>query len=252
MASIEFIQKRITGKEKELEKLNKKLERIRKAEAFNWADGHNPYYYNERDLKWCLKDIEAAKEALDGYMAQLATENDKANSRNVPAITEFLDAWKARCTEWYMRRYEAWKEAKVAYRKWLEECNYYKYVNNYRWKYDNRELWKEYQKEYDKKHADFRLAWNQIEKLAGEKCGYAQAVENMLDADYRAKYDWLLDQVTGITGEITDAASLRVAETGELNGFITGKKGIAKVNTFSAGGWNIQCFHYRTKVTKAA
>lgn len=252
MASIEFIQNRIAGKEKELEKLAKKLERIRKAEAFNWADDHNPYYYNERDLKWCLRDIEAAKEALEGYKAQLATENDKANSRNVPAITEFLDAWKARCTEWYMRRYEAWKEAKAAYRKWLEECNYYKYVNNYRWKCDNRDLWKEYQKEYNEKNASFRMAWNQVEKLASEKCGYEKAVENMLDADYRAKYDWLLDQVTCITGEITDAASLRVAETGELNGFITGKKGIAKVNTFSAGGWNIQCFHYRTKVTKAA
>ena len=31
MASIELIQKRITGKEKELEKLTKKLERINKA-----------------------------------------------------------------------------------------------------------------------------------------------------------------------------------------------------------------------------
>ena len=30
MASVEFINKRIAGKEKELDKLNKKLERIRK------------------------------------------------------------------------------------------------------------------------------------------------------------------------------------------------------------------------------
>lgn len=252
MASIEFIQKRITGKEKELDKLTKKLERIRKAEAFNWDDGHNPYCYNERDLKWCLRDIEEAQKALDDYKAQLATETDKANSRNVPAITEFLDTWKARCTEWYARRYEAWKEAKGAYRKWLEECNYYKYVNNYRWKCDNKDLWKEYQKEYNSKAQDFRMTWNQIEKLAGADCGYEKAVEKMLDDEYRSKYDWLLEQVTDITGEITDAKALRVAETGELNGFITGKRGTAKVNTFGAGGWNIQCFHFRTKVTKAA
>ena len=64
MASVEFITKRIEGKEKELEKLTKKLERIRKAEATGWTV--NPYYYHESDLKYTLRDIEAAQKALDG------------------------------------------------------------------------------------------------------------------------------------------------------------------------------------------
>ena len=100
MASAEFIAKRIEGKEKELEKLNKKLQRICKVEAQNWADP-NPYYYSERDLKYTLRDIEEAQKALDGYKAQLIAETEKANSRNVPAIVEFLNGWKRRVSEHY-------------------------------------------------------------------------------------------------------------------------------------------------------
>ena len=94
MANAEFIQKRIEGKEKEIEKLNKKLERIFKAEATNWEK--NPYWYSERDLVITQKDIKAAQVALDGYKAQLEVEIEKANSRNIPAILEFLAQWKAR------------------------------------------------------------------------------------------------------------------------------------------------------------
>ena len=95
MASIEFIAKRIEGKEKELDKLNKKLARIRKVEAQNWEDP-NPYYYSEYDLKCTMKDIEAAQKALDDYKAQLIAENEKAASRNVQVIIDFLNGRKQR------------------------------------------------------------------------------------------------------------------------------------------------------------
>lgn len=249
MASIEFIQKRITGKEKELDKLTKKLARIRKAEAGNW-ETDNPYCYNEYDLKWCLKDIEAARISLADYKAQLIDEQNKAASRNVPAITAFLDAWKARCTEWYARRYDAWKVACTERRKAIEESEYTKRLNDWQWKRENRDEWKRIDYEYREAEKEFRQTWGGIANLAHSTEGFDKAVQKMLDADYRAKYDWMLDQVIGITGEITDASCLTVAETGELNGYITGEKGTAKIDTFSAGGWNIQCFHYRTQVRK--
>lgn len=105
MASIEFINKRIAGKEKELDKLTKKLERIRKAEAHNCDDAHNPYLYSEYDLKWCLKDIEAAQKALDGYKVQLVVESEKANSRNVKVLVDFLNAWKKRNFKFYTQEF---------------------------------------------------------------------------------------------------------------------------------------------------
>lgn len=62
MASIDFIQKRIAGKEKEINRLEKKLARIRKAEASGWED--NPYYYSEHDPLWAQRDLEAARQGL--------------------------------------------------------------------------------------------------------------------------------------------------------------------------------------------
>ena len=49
MASIEFITKRIEGKQAEIAKLEKKIARIEKAKATGLEV--NPYYYREDDLK---------------------------------------------------------------------------------------------------------------------------------------------------------------------------------------------------------
>ena len=114
MASIEFIQKRITGAETKLEKLNKKLERIQKAKASNWEV--NPYYYHESDLKYTTRDIEEAQKALEGYKAQLEAENEKANSRNVKVILEFLEMWKTRVRQYYMSGLEAYYRDNTAVR----------------------------------------------------------------------------------------------------------------------------------------
>lgn len=99
MASTDFIQKRIAGKEKEIDKLEKKLARIWRAKESNWEN--NPYFYDERDLIWTRQDLEAARQGLAKYQAELEAALEKANSRNVPAILEFLEIWKQRCTEFY-------------------------------------------------------------------------------------------------------------------------------------------------------
>ena len=99
MASIDFIQKRIAGKEKEIDKLEKKLARILRAKESNWEN--NPYFYDERDFIWAQRDLETARQGLAKYQAELEAALEKANSRNVLAILEFLEIWKQRCTEFY-------------------------------------------------------------------------------------------------------------------------------------------------------
>ena len=99
MASVEYITKRIEGKQKEITKLEKKLERINKAKETNWEV--NPYYYTERDISSTEKELEEAQKALARHEAELVTETEKTNSRNVQAIVEFLEGWKNRMREWY-------------------------------------------------------------------------------------------------------------------------------------------------------
>ena len=84
MASVEFLQRRVDSKKVEIEKLHKKLDRIRKAEASGWKN--NPWGYDEDDLKWTTKDLEVARAALEGYQFKLAEAVEIAESRNVAAI----------------------------------------------------------------------------------------------------------------------------------------------------------------------
>ena len=271
MASIEFIQKRIAGKEKEIDKLAKKIERIRKAEATGWKV--NPYYYDESDLRSALRDLEDAQKALDDYRAQLATEQDKAQSRNVPAILEFLETWKKRVFGYYDKDLRAAFEAQERVHRLGEE------TRKHRWGTTEYEAAKaSYEtahKEYHEKlHGYYRDLTPEEKKMPKYRYEYRIKVkygewehinhyyeptyeesiaklQKELDQEADRKYDFIIERTTAITGKITDASCLTVGAKCDLNGYIIGEKGTANVQTIGAGGYNIQCFHFRTLINRA-
>lgn len=254
MASIEFIQKRITGKEKELDKLTKKLERIRKAEAGNW-ETNNPYYYSEYDLKHCLKDIEAAQKVLDDYKAQLEAENEKANSRNVQVIIDFLNAWKERNIKFYTDSFDRYLKALEEYHQKSQE--HADWWNGGGWNDPNK---KAIDEEYNQYRRWFHEVWHFIFPYEIRKCNpetrkYERKLDlekltKVLDQEANRKYDFIIERTNAIVGTITDASSLKIGAKDDLNGFITGTKGKAKVQTIGAGGYNIQCYHFRTLINE--
>ena len=71
-----------------------------------------------------------------------------------------------------------------------------------------------------------------------------------IDQAKQEKIAALTIAVQDITGDITDARMLTIANNGCLNGVIHGVNGSAHVETILAGGYNIQCLHYRTLVHK--
>lgn len=251
MAGIEFITKRVEGKRKEVAKLENKLSRILKAKASNWED--NPYYYGEDELKWTTKDLENAREALAKYEAQLTAETEKAASRNVTVILEFLEKWKSNVMEWYAERFDRYLEAlEEYYAKSSEHCEWF---NHGGWRQENA---KEIEKEYDKFRRDFKKRWGEMERyelpiLNKETRQYDKTfnrakLQKELDIEANAKYDDIIERTNAICGKITDARGLWVSAKGDLDGIIIGERGQAKVQTIGAGGYNIQCFHFRTLV----
>lgn len=243
MASIEFITKRIEGKRKEITKLEGKLARIEKAQASNWEI--NPYYYNESDLKWTKKDLEAARKGLAEYEAQLTAETEKANSRNVPAILEFLEAWKARVEGWYVETFPKYLEARA--KRYAENREYIDFVISHGGK--------EYWEERDARRAAEKDAEKAYNRTCGEFIRYNDhdalniaLLKKDLEQEAAAKYDDIVERTNAICGTITDATGLRVGLKGDLDGFVIGDRGTAKVQTIGAGGYNIQCFHFRTLV----
>lgn len=260
MASIEFLQNRIKGAELNLEKLNKKLERIRKVEAQNWEDP-NPYYYSEYDLKSTLKEIEQAQKSLESYKSKLQAETEKANSRNVQPILDFLEYWKCEVRRWYdaqlVKYIAATKEYYAADKAF---CDWY---NHDRWQAPieerkareaaNRRLMKEYRDTWN-------FMFDYIARVGGETVLDNAKLQKMLNREAELKYDDIVERTNAIVGQITDASQLRVSAKGELNGIIVGTRGSAKVETIGAGGYNDtvildsgrhgQIFHYRTLIHK--
>lgn len=267
MATVEFIQKRINGKEAELKTLSNRLVRITDAKNSNWEK--NPYNYNEYDLRATVTDIEKATKQLNSYKEQLQEIVDKNNSRTVAPILEFLDSWKRRVFLQYheglssyyddisilealrsavvelpkgAEREECERKRKEFSTKFREECigtfepipeddpGYRKYYNVKRKVKTGKYEWL---KDYFK--------YSTIDDAE-------RALTTHLETEANNKYDYLIERVCKIVGTITDASNLCISDSGELNGVIQGSTGKASVSTIGAGGYNIQIFHYRTLI----
>lgn len=244
MASVEFITKRIEGKEKAVAKIEKKIERINKAKATNWEK--NPYFYSEIDLERAEKELAKEIEALNKYRAELKIAEEKANSRNVKVIVDFLNDWKEKTACYYE---EAFAEYLEALEEYYEESRIYCDWFNCG---ARRKASKEERTEYTRKHREwvkaFRQEWNWITIYEEGNELNRTKLNRDLENEANRKYDFIIERTNAIAGEIKDASNLHIGKDGELNGYIIGERGTAKIQTIGAGGWNIQRYHFRTLV----
>ncbi len=268
MATIAFLEKRIDGAKKNITKLEKKLARIEAAQVTGWEK--NPYMYSESDLRNTKLDLGEAEARLAVYERELAVETKKANSRNVAPILEFLDRWKKTCAEFYHERLaEAFAERNAIWRLQAEADaagygtdTYYELLElvQARRQAYNEALNGKYEKvsaerwgrtiTTTKKVKDGK--WEAIKPYMEKDLETSMAkLRKDLDREADQKYDFIIERTCAIVGEITDASGLTVGSKGDLNGYIIGTDGKVKVQTIGAGGYNIQCFHFRTLINKA-
>lgn len=245
MASVEFITKRIEGKEKEIAKLTKKMERIIKAQESNWED--NPYCYGERDLIATQKDMEKATAKLEEYKAQLAEAQEKEDSRNVAVIIEFLNNWKANGMEFFKSMVPEYNKA---LRRYFDADNQYCEWFNTRRRNSTLAEREAMGKAHREEKEAFRNTWGWIMPYMERDTLNTEKLQKDLDREADRKYDFIIERTNAIVGQITSADELVISDNGELNGFIKGTNGTAKVQTIGAGGYNIQKFHFRTLVSK--
>lgn len=246
--------KKIEGKQKAVESLNKKRARIEAAKATNWEK--NPYWYDEHDLIMVDEELKVAEQMLAKLKADLLEYDEKANSRNIPQMVEFLNQWKESCyiyymdaiTNYFVRMSEIREAIRAAYesgeipedikakqRKLKEDFNGYYELGKDAWGCDTKI-----------KHAGkYEYARSYI--VDNEEYAKQKLLKD-LEAEYNRKYDFIIERTNAIVGQITDATNLTITN-GELNGVIIGTRGVARVTTIGAGGYNIQKFHFRTLVS---
>ena len=149
---------------------------------------------------------------------------------NLKEIKEFINQWKVRAINYYKEALDNYKEEKK------QLINYG--VGSDEYKRKKLELIEKYGK------------WIMGDlALRSPKDAHEQIVKT-IERDGEAKEKMLIKRVNKEVGSIVKAISLSVGVNGELNGYIKGENGTCRIETIYAGGYNIQCLHYRVLVHK--
>jgi flagellar motor component MotA len=165
--------------------------------------------------------------------------------QSIPVIDEFLKQWKKKALEYYNNVIDGYMAIE-------------KEINNTIEKYNRRfSLSEEERKQVIKDHNE---KWEKVKRYRENNktalsiiSGYhpkerEERLNKALDKEVERKKKTLIARIEKKAGNILDANGLCIASNGEINGTITGSIKTVCVNTIYAGGYNIQCLHYRVLV----
>lgn len=304
---IEVAQARVEKAKASVERVQKKIakvpERVKKGKLTDnerWDLNYNNVnhlsaeefllsQYNE-ELEDFMNRLSSAESELRTREEELKQFEEKAASRNIKPILDFLELWKEKVRKHCIDNCELAKalrkdiketltkriltaypelggddfHSKHEFDEKFKQCKRV-FVNNGEpegywakkecaWVLESP-VWKDDAEKKELLYEFHRL--DEVESiLDGIPCGYNRykgtidmdILNKFLQQEADAKYDFIIERTNKIVGQITDASNLRIGEKGELNGIICGTRGNAYVNTIGAGGYNIQCFHFRTLI----
>ena len=261
-----------TQLEKALDIETEDVDDYRDAEG-NWTekceevDERNSKILSLLDSLYKLKELEQVR---DNWKAKYDAKVAEDNVEKVAVIWDFLTEWESKCIEWYKNNAKRYFELSQTFPEDYEQ---------YKMEYDETHV-KPDDSDYSakKRYDNFRRAYlNQYKEnyfstipaltreithiqydykdgRRGEALNYRideEKLNKVISQEKERKYKDLVARVQSVVGTITNAANLHIGnQNGELNGYIEGTNGKCSVETISAGGYNIQCFHYRVLIHK--
>jgi hypothetical protein len=161
---------------------------------------------------------------------------------NNPVIMEFLEKWKAHAIAWALKTSEE-------YAKRMKEM--YDELGRVSSKVEFGEKRRRSQKIRNELGINAVLAqifddyrYLQFQNKTAE---FEKVITKFFEKDVQAKYKNFIKLIEKKAGEVT-YANLRIGADGNINGYVEGDKGTARVTTIWAGGYNIQCLHFRILV----
>ena len=221
----------------------------------DWNKGPNFY-----ELYSAYRDLGDNKATLQKYKISLDKIDNFEKAEKIEVIWQFLTEWENMAYNWYLVNAEKYFELKKNFnQEWLKNKEEY-IQRNLQW-YGRRDEYRaekyfegEYYNSIDNLTMNLTTFQGRYEDGYGSEYIYTSykvdevRLAKILKDEKQRKYEDLVNRVTKITGVITDASGLEISAKGNLDGIIIGEKGKAKIQTIGAGGYNIQCFHYRVLV----
>mgnify|MGYP001591425975 CR=1 FL=1 len=164
--------------------------------------------------------------------------------KTIPIIEEFLSQWRSKAEIYY----NAILKEMIKLEK---ECD--KTINAYnnRWNLsedDRKNLVKDHESKYEKSSNFQKMHGEIYYNVFWHRSEYKKHLNKMLDKEVNKKRQNLIIRIEKKAGNILDANGLYIADNGEINGFIIGDIKTVEVKTIYAGGYNIQCLHYRVLI----
>lgn len=263
--------------------INKNIN-LKSYDKYNDLVRDNDLYWELCDYERKLEDINSnenklndLKDTLEKLKNKLAVEVKKKNDIDnvIPkCLIEFLERWKQRTKEYFInlsneyidlkfKEYEVTKEEleKLYIEKYNHKSNKYEIER----RYSDEEIIEVLASEYKKHNAESYIRNRYLKKfknkhfanniaIADKIINYNEIkldiLENILNLEVQAKKESFVMRVEEVVGVIEDMSDFRIGNNGEINGIAIGNKCKAKVETIIAGGYNIQCLHFRVLVNK--
>jgi len=260
---------RISKKEVQIEKINKRIIKWSKElteeqisfveESIDslWSEYRTSiqekfgkYNSNMDELRRAHQDLAEAKVILNKYKNQLELVESREGQEKIPVLVEFFKRYKKEVTRYIEFNMPTLVEY---YRINSEYCDWHNHRNSImreenltedEWK---KKLYQLREREDELKSMVHPITFSVYDRRAEDNID-REKLDKILDKDIEAKYYNMVERVTKITGEIIDADHIDIGGDGNLNGVIKGTEGTAKLETIGAGGYNIQCYHYRLLV----
>lgn len=209
------------------------------------------------DIKGARGKLADAERVLKNWEDKLAVELEAERylEDNAPeVIMEFIENWKRMAYDWHVKRFEDYQSFKRKLKEDLADARRELGINERMM--PTRALDKELQKvgldykSINKRKVEFAgMTVMKLDEIRDETERW-DWLDRKLDVEKKAKLLDLVYRLNNEVGKTLDATDLRIGAEGNLNGIVIGETGKVKVETVGAGGWNIQCFHYRTLMHK--
>lgn len=276
----EELNLRIEKKEKEIEKINKRIakwtigmneeakqivskcclvygdpklqENRLKYEAYKEEHHDDPTVFNPNEWNKgpniyeaysAYRDLAEAISTLNKYKLKLDANTNFANMTKIKVIWDFLQDWRKSAYDFFVENAKELYDLRKNY-QWAKE-EYFKdnpMPAGADW-YTQYHLENKFKEDY---YSDIHALTYNIYIHNGEVD--EKKLNKILDEDVESKYKNLVARITEKAGEIQDASGLYIAPNGEINGNVIGDKNKVYVETITAGGYNIQIKHYRVLV----
>ena len=256
-------------------------------DKYNNKTDHESYWelceYESKleDIKSNDKKLKEANTTLDSLQQQLnkQLETDSEVNDLVPEVLNvFLENWKQKCYKFYVDLaneymeliYKNHKDFEVT-KEEIEQLEKKKYdfrtnreiytplytteqiekiLNNNITDYEKENVQKHirnrYVKQFESSH--FASDMSVVNNIIDFKEIDESKLNEILDNEVKIKREMFIKRIKEVIGEIKDLTGLKTGANAEINGIAKGVKCNAKVETITAGGYNIQCYHFRVLV----